>query len=72
MPIAPFCFESGTKWTCPFIHNANKVLLPFTRIPLAGCDEFITTFIFLRQDESLDSPCLARSAKADAIMPFIP
>jgi hypothetical protein len=27
-------------------------------------------FIFLRQDESLDSPYLARSAKADAIMPF--
>jgi len=29
-------------------------------------------FIFLRQDESLDSPYLARSAKADAIMPLIP
>jgi hypothetical protein len=28
--------------------------------------------ISLRQDESLDSPYLARSAKADAIMPFIP
>jgi hypothetical protein len=28
--------------------------------------------VFLRQDESLDSPCLARSAKADAIMPFNP
>ena len=29
-------------------------------------------FIFLRQDESLDSLYLARSAKADAIMPFNP
>ena len=28
--------------------------------------------LFLRQDESLGSPYLARSAKADAIMPFIP
>jgi hypothetical protein len=46
--------------------SANLFTLPTLRFDPA------VLFVFLRQDESLDSPYLARSAKADAIMPFIP
>ena len=48
------------------ILSANLFTLPGLHFDSA------VLFIFLRQDESLDSPYLARSAKADAIMPFIP
>ena len=71
--ILPLGFCAGELYHGEDFEGQKIVILPPNLFILADLHFILAVLlIFLRQDESLDSLYLARSAKADAIMPFIP